>query len=249
MSVILNGCNLRNVILQSDEGPLPPPDPYFSNVFLLLHGSSIDLSGFIVDSSSYNRAVIRTNPGSYISTSTFKWGPGSLAFDSGINPGFKFSTGSAPAPNFVPGLGDFTIESWVFISPVTMMDGSAFVSIVQSSGTNDFYFSKYPGTTELYVQGPSISITTGLNPSLTANAWHFISWSRVSGISYFHIDGILVYSIADTNNYSSPTNSTNIGPDLGTNEQFWLDDVRITNFVGRYNGSNYIVPTGPFPDY
>jgi len=86
-----------------------PPDPYFSQVVLLLHGDGTNGSTSIVDSSNSARSFTMVGTTS-ISTSIKKFGSGSIAVLGGGNTAsFYQSGGSITIP------GAFTMEAWVYL--------------------------------------------------------------------------------------------------------------------------------------
>jgi hypothetical protein len=89
------------------------------------------------------------------------------------------------------------------------------------------------------------------------NRWSFLSVSRISGVVYLHVDGILQGAgVADASTYHNSTSPLWIGTSLqGTgpnsvasdNGDFYADEFRFTVGTGRYNGSNYATPSAAFP--
>lgn len=231
-------------------------DSLFPFVGLLVHGDALlnPSPGVFTatDSSLANRTIVQINAGAFVDTGTFKFGTGSLGFDSSIAGGGGFSGSAAATPSITPRTGEFTIEDWMYVTAATMVNGSAFCVALQFSGTRPFFFGKFPGTTQMYVQcggGATGDLLTAPIPAFTSDAWHFMSLSRsAANVSYMHLDGTLVGTFADINDYGDTTNAFKIGPNLGSGENFHIDDLRMT-LKQRHGAANYSVPTGAFPNH
>lgn len=159
------------------------------------------------------------------------------------------NTATKTSAGFAFGTGDFTIEAWIYLT-ATGTD----VAVI------DFRTSRVTTTgPELYVSsGGALGALnagvgiTGAGSSFSANAWHHIAWSRVSGSNYLYLDGAQQGStLADSTNFTSNVFHMGgcVGSTAANNWPGYLQDVRITKGVGRYSGSTCAVPTAPFPDY
>lgn len=216
-------------------------DPYYSSVVALLHGNGTNNSTTITDSSS--TATNWTAFGNAkISTSTQKYGTGSIAFDGSGD----YIQNAASTTLFAFGTGDFTIEFWVYLN---------------GTGNQSFYDSRPPNSSPLsasvfyesnavgFYDGTAYRITGG---SLTTSTWYHIAVSRVSGSTRLFINGTQSGSTySDSNNYtcgSSRPVMGALGYDVSLfNLNGFMDDIRVTKGVGRY-AANFIAPTQQFVD-
>lgn len=227
--------------------PPPPSDPYFASVGLLLHCDVQNLDSglyYLVDASSAARTCRSTGPaGQSIDTTIKKFGAGSVKNTSG---NLLILVGGPPP--LAPRTGDFTVELWSYV-PAAAMSGGGFTSYyAQVAAPRDFTFSRQPGSTRLFIQRHGASdIVSGLNPSYTADTWHFISWCRNAGVSYLHIDGSLVFSFADTQDYGDDANAFNAFYTFSATPDQYFDDLRVT-LVARYTAASYTIPTSAFLD-
>ena len=212
-------------------------DPYFPNVTLLLHGNA---SPF-VDSSAYGATITNTLSVGY-NTSTFKFGSGSMQFD---------TTNYLTTPsslNYGFGTGDFTIEFWLYItniasSPRIVGNGpwttNAWTFLVNSPST--FGFSIFNSTPQQLFSTVSIS----------NNTWYHVAFSKVSGVGYIAVNGTVNSTTMSGSLDGGGANIINIGwnGDSGNIKlQGYIDEFRVTKGFGRYT-TNFVVPTVPFPDF
>lgn len=236
-------------------------DPDFASVGLLIPGDALITvigTNYVADISSVARTVQASNAGAGVSTTTKKFGAGALKLSSSTAGGFAFSTSAGGSIPIAPRVGDFTLDFWLYVTSGSMADASAFSTIIQFTPTRQFYFARAPVGSAPYNQfyaqvpgGATGDLTTGHITALTPDAWHFISWQRdsVAGFSYIHVDGNLEATIADANDYGDSADSVSVCPALGANEEFFVDDLRMTMGVCRYGASNYAVPTAAAPDH
>ena len=224
-------------------------DPYWGSVALLCHMNGANNSTLAVDSTSYARTIncsSGTGGASTISTAQKKFGTASFALASGTSGGGATYSGN-PSASLSFGTGDFTLEGWLYLASIT----ATFPALYQTDGghTGRFYFGKYPGANQLYVQAPSGSDIGPFTADFVATTWTHVAWSRISGVSQIYVDGTRKYNAADTNNYQAGTTGFYLGAQLGTLGADFLDDLRITVGVGRYTGATITVPTAEFPNY
>jgi hypothetical protein len=177
-----------------------------------------------------------------ISTTQSKYGTSSIAFDgtgdylSTYNPSYSLSVGS----------GDFTYECWLYVNALPGLVTSVY-HLKNDTGLATTVF-----VLELTTNG-AISISTGTAiiaygtaGKITTGSWIHFAFVRTSGVFKTFFNGIQDISVANTTayngtylyigawRYSSYDNSLN----------GYLDDVRITNGVGRYTTNfNTSLPT------
>ena len=153
---------------------------------------------------------------------------------------------SSTSSDWAFGTGDFTAECWARIDsavPGPFLK-APFGNWVSNVGFCFFYNTA--GRISWLSNGLGI---TSAGSVLSATTWHAIAYSRISGVGYLFVDGVLVASGADTQNITS-TNSPRIGSNrAGTNDDFvgYVDEIRVTKGVGRYS-AGYTPPSTPFPN-
>jgi hypothetical protein len=177
-----------------------------------------------------------------ISTSVFKYGTGSLAFD---GTGDYLSTPSTP----VFGTGDFTIEFWVYFNEVNNSTVKFLYDFRNASATSASFFAQEASNGWTYWNGSGAGISTGWNSgTFTADTWYHVAISRSSGTTKFFVDGTVTSSVADTGNYA---NETFILASRYTAANFlngYIDDLRITKGLARYT-ANFTPPEAALPTF
>jgi hypothetical protein len=222
-------------------------DQYWSNTQLLLRGDTA------VDSSSYARTVTAYG-GATISTTQKKYGTGALSFSS---EGDYYAI--PPSADLSFGTGDFTIEAWIRPTSYPANNAGGFISSFltrQTPGNHAWRFDLYGtasslttlGFTGMSDSGSGVqSVTTSYSFSL--NQWYHVAASRVSGVLYLFIGGVL----QNAGGSSFSLSIQNVGIDVrvgalmfdGTYKyQFFgqIDDARITKGTGRY-AATFAPPT------
>ena len=220
-------------------------DPYFSSVSLLLHMD--DTGSSFIDYSSSPK-IITTIGDTTQSTMQSKFGGKSGYFDSS---GDRLSI--IPSTDFAFGTGDFTVEAWLrentrltYPSVLEIGDhlsSSGIIFLTSSNGGNNsacIYSGAFYGSATVPATGE----------------WYHIAWVRKNLALTIYVNGSAVSTVSFTNNL---TNSSSItvgskyagsspgGPyyDFGG----YIDELRVTKGIARYNGASISVPTAPFPNY
>ena len=225
-------------------------DPYYSNVVLLLHADGANGSTSIVDSSGTPKTV-STNGNAVISTTQSKFGGSSLVFG-GVGDYLTIPYSS----EFDFGLGNFTIETWIYRTGVNANTSRVwgangdFFNNVDISINGSGQLSSY-GTTDGTTWNAWAAHTIGL---ITANQWVHIAVVRNGGTVTAYINGTGV-TLTSALGSSVLTNGAggaafrSIGgqttPDRGL--AGYIDDFRVTKGIARYT-STFTPPTAPFPD-
>lgn len=243
-----------------------PPDPNFSSVSLLMHGSGTNGSTTFVDSSSFARAATAAG-NAQISTSEYKYGNASMLFD-GSGDYVSFATATALDVR----AGAFTIEGWVM--HVDGSPGTLFCRASSSGVTYEHVFGFTTVAAEVYygIRGTNQACFKFAWPTtMVVNEWHHIVIQRDgSGNWAAYLDGVIspTYQIAPlaaslvfgavtpgTYNNAIDFQGTTLTPSIASNVpgiyQFkgYMNDVRLTKGVARYSGSTFALPNGPFPNY
>jgi hypothetical protein len=222
-------------------------DPYWSDTVLLLLGNGSNGSTTIVDSTGKN--TITVNGDAQISTSTKKFGTGSLKFD---------GTGdwlSIPHQDILnPGSGDFTIECWVYpVSNSTVQsiyyksesDVSGIVlalNNVITGGTSAGKVNFYSGN------GSSWYVAIDSTSTISLNTWAHLAATRSGSTWTIWINGASAGTATSSTNPSSTTELAKVGRFRTANPfpfDGYLDDFRYSK-VCRYT-SAFTPPTRQLP--
>jgi hypothetical protein len=225
-------------------GVAVPVDTLFANVVLLLNPTDqSNGSSNILDYSAYAHPM--TLNGTTITTSVS--GP----FGGGaINCVSTWLNTPNIGTELTMGTGDFTWEGWVRLSSVPTSVGWLLYngnSTAFSGRAGIGFGPTINGGIAWYLNGSATAAQTGVAP--TVGVWHFVAYSRNSGVGRLYVDGVFVGSIADTTNYPLVgTQGIGVGADGqgGNVLTGYVGPVRVTKGVGRYP-STCTVPTAPFP--
>ncbi len=213
-------------------------DPNFASVVQLAHLDGADGSNVFTNSCPRGDTLVQFGGGAAVlSTAQSVFGGASIRCNGGSTAAYSV----AGHADYAFGSGDFTIEFWL------RLDNAA--------STKNVLAWSDGGTSALYTISNSIiaySLAAGGTMMQTAaalvnNTWHFVSYSRASGVGYLSLDGGGV-TAADTNNYSGTAlylggTSSSAVPMVG-----YIDDFRVTKGVGRYTNVVRAVPTAAFPN-
>lgn len=184
-----------------------------------------------------------------INTSTKKFGSGSLYFNGS-------SYLKTPA-NQKLDLGytytnDFTIECWINTTDTVGEIVSAFNISAPFKGYLFGIGFSTASKLSFYSATESLSQTFSSNAIVNDGAWHHVAVTKKDYQLKFYIDGVLdsTHGIYVVPFFSGQ--EIYIGADHNTSpfRHFtgYIDDLRITNGVSRYNGSSFTVPTSELPD-
>ncbi|CAB5221211.1 Concanavalin A-like lectin/glucanases superfamily [uncultured Caudovirales phage] len=211
----------------------PPTSPVtaISGTQLLLNGTNAG----IYDSTGKNNLI--TGSTAALSTSQSKFGGSSMYFDGTTNCGI-YAAPSTTTTNPISasgalGLGDFTVECWVY--PTASGGFQCFATNRNSAGgAGTWFFGLYTGTTQVVWYNAATSSL--LSTALSLNTWQHVAVCRSSGTSKMFINGALTgtSSVADSSNYSVGVLS--IGFDIVEASyplNGYMDEFRITRYA-RY---------------
>lgn len=219
-------------------------DPYFANVSLLLHCNAPNGSTVFTDSSS-NAFVPSRGGAAVISTSQSVFGGSSLSL-----PGNKSFLSYADNAVFQMGTGDFTVETWYYISSITTtMMLVAPVNI--GSPYNVLSMELNPGSVGWRVMRAGFGAIVTANVASPLNTWTHVAATRSSGVVRFFMGGTQYGgSITNTTSMSMSLGGMQIGVQASNFSSFngFIDEFRITKGVARYTAA-FSVPTSPFPDF
>lgn len=201
----------------------------------------------IVDSSA--NFDLRTVGNAAITTSTYKYGTGSISFDGSA---YLYSR-ALPNPNVALRTGDFTVEAWINTNVLTGEKG-----FIQTSATAGGLQTSYTdGIIGVIVAGAG-SYTISMNVggtnvtgsiAITTGTWYHIALTRSSGSVRLFINGVLA---------AGPTTITAdltgqyicVGGYYNTSYLWngYIDDLRITKGVARYTAT-FTPPVKAFIDF
>jgi hypothetical protein len=189
---------------------------------------------------------LQTVGSAQVSTSVKKYGTGSLNFNG--------STDYLVAPNLPNlnfGLGDFTIEGWVYFNSV---------SSAQMIVTSNYNAGTGGGGWAFIYRGDISSLSLSVNSNVTytkswspsVSTWYYVTVCRSGTNLRLFVNGTQIGTTStSTDNITGATtlvvaNNLAGAPNLYLNG--YLDDLRITNGYARYT-SNFTAPTSALPTY
>jgi hypothetical protein len=217
-------------------------DASFASVTTLLSGNGVDASTVFTDSSN-KRTWVGNNAGVKLSTAVKKFGTASISFGAGT--ANNSSIGSAGFPGM--GTSDFTIESWVYTTVLAGANGY-YIYDTRPYLTNGVYTTLWVNSAQKLAFTVSAAERITGTTSLAINTWYHVAVSRSGGVTRLFLNGVQEGSnYTDNNNYltSNPVVG-NTGAIVNGVWAGYLDDIRITQGVGRYT-ANFTAPTAEFP--
>jgi hypothetical protein len=207
------------------------PDPFFSNVTLLLHCDGTDGSTTFTDIKGHTIAAAGS---AQIDTAQSKFGGASGWFEG--NGGDYLSVADS-ADWDLP--GDFTIECWF------RPGGLNNYAIITSSGGDYLLWMASSG--EVKSQWSGISTSSG---ALAAGSWYHLAVCRSGTSTKLYVNGVLKGSGTQAASLTPSAlfiGGSNVSPSSLFPTNGWLDDIRITKGIARYT-TDFTIPTAAFPD-
>ena len=142
------------------------------------------------------------------------------------------------------GLNNFTVELW-FYQTATM---TTEYEIIEAQTTSAFVIYKIGASGALSTRGYASSNDQTLisHANLMINTWYHIAVSRTSGVTKGFVNGVQVFSVADTLTYAQPAVIPTIGARNGGTNSFpgYISDFRVVNGTGLYT-SSFVPPSAP----
>jgi hypothetical protein len=237
----VKGTDVYGVGNSSITVPTSPPSN-IANTSLLCNFTNAG----IFDQTAKN--VLETVGDAKISTSVYKYGTGSIAFD---GTGDYLILRKNPLIQF--GTGDFTIEGWTYLVskvsnfPCIFSNYNAFTngngSLGLFAGHNSANTSKY----QLALNGtgfPSIQSST----SIAYNSWVHLAVVRYNGVITLYINGVADGTVSFSGTLNGAGDNCTIGystDEASTTINGYVDDFRITRGIARYTQS-FTPPTTAF---
>lgn len=141
--------------------------------------------------------------------------------------------------DFAYGAGDFTMECWVY--PTTALS-SGFTGIAGTMAAGGGLL----GGTNTYIQFNVYGTANGVkyNSPLPVNAWSHLAYSRTASVGYLFLNGALVASGADANNYSATSNFCVGSVNAGQYFNGYISGFRYLKGTALYT-STFSPPTAP----
>ena len=184
-----------------------------------------------------------------VSTATKKFGSGSLYFNGSS---YLKTPANSKLDLGYTNTNDFTIECWINTTDTVGDIVSAFNIASPYKGYLFGIGFQTAGKIAFYSATETLSQTFSSTASVNDGAWHHIAVTKKDYQLKFYIDGVLdsTHGIYVIPFFSGE--EIYIGADHNTSLSRYftgyLDDLRITNGVSRYNGSSFTVPSAELPD-
>jgi hypothetical protein len=233
-SVLVWGAQLE--VASAASNYTPTPANFSTAPSLLLNFAN----AAVADSTGANNII---TPGTATISSASKYGSGALTFDGSGGATNSSSMIIATNSNLAMGTNDFTIEFW--LNSNTGNDN--YRRIVSSSNgaftSGTMCFRHQIGGSFLF-GNTSAAVTCTLTPG----TWYHICYSRKNYTGYAYLNGQLVGTYTDNNNYTEQIQWLG-GYYTAGNEQYsgLLDDVRITKGIARYQAT-FAPPSRALPE-
>ena len=241
-----NSIKLGNVVLTDNSGTLKAE----VTAIVTTSAGTDPQQSFAVVSSDFNASFADdlarhsfTNTGSpSINTSTYKYGTASAFYPSGA-----YSSITGNLEDFQFGTGDFTIETFIYVTTATAGNYVIFaLDPTYTPGIEFGFVSNGTTYTPYWYTGGSV-VTTG-SIAASRNAWHHMAITRSGGTIYYAYDGA-VYNpsgFTDTRNLTSLLTGgaplLKHDPYSQNNYSAYFDGFRVTKGYARYTAA-YTPPT------
>lgn len=172
----------KDIVLAAQGAAVQPPDPYFENVTLLLHGDGTNggQNNTFIDSSANNLSITRngtTTQGSFSPYGNL-WSNYFSASYLTINSNLVISAGQ-----------DFTVEAWINWSSFTSSDQGRCLFSIGSETTNRVQFTIDNGSPRLEVFANALNLVASDKP-VSLNTWTHVAWVRQSGVIKIYVNGV-----------------------------------------------------------
>lgn len=213
-----------------------PPATALSDIQPLQPALLLHFNGDFTDSSN-NNLTVTPNGNAVISTTQSKFGGASGYFDGTA----ELVVSSSPTLSF--GVGDFTVEAWVYLNSLANDDFIA--SPVNSGG---WFFGFHNGVNGGIGFGRKmVAWDLEANTGVSLNTWFHVAASRSNGVLRLFLDGVKVQEAANTIDYSTAGGDFVVGShsqDYYLNG--YLDEFRIVKGKALYT-ADFTPPTKEFP--
>lgn len=210
------------------------PDPYLSNVVLLLNMETlIDVKGHSV--SAYGSAAL--------TTAKSKFGTQSVYCPSGSD-----HLGVAASSDFVFS-ADYTVEAWFYCTALPTNYGEILGNYAFNAADNWGLELSSSGAVQYYPSTGSANLISAPAGTVTAGTWNHVAGVRYGSSVMLFVNGVKLGTPATlTGTLGAATLDLYIGGrsnNPGTSS-LYVDEVRITKGIARYT-NNFTVPAAAFP--
>lgn len=224
-------------------------DPYYESVVLALHMYGAEGGTNFIDTSKYAHAV---SPHNQVHMSNAQSKFGTSAYFDGVTDRLEIANNGVFA---LP--GDSTLEMFFYIDGNSPQHGVGNVRIARlfgysTDGIFDLLISGDTVTTGTGLQYRHGSNTIALTMPIAQGVWHHIAAVRAGNDLKLFFNGTFLGSTnVVTGSIASNllrTGATGIGLPYSFSFNGYIDDLRLTNGVARYD-ADFIIPAEEFPDY
>lgn len=236
-----------HVVRPRGRGDSPPSDPFFDSVVLLLGFDGADGATTSADESTHAHGSPSFQGAAQLDDAQAKFGATSLLLD-----GNSDWAQYLDHDDWSFGAGDFTMECFArfAVTPANQMLLSKYSTSASSAeyflllGT-DVTFLWYDPTSTLHN-------ITAATPEVGIGEWHHVAVDRASGHMRLYVDGVVKAEDAtspDLKDESAAPFTFDIGRRNHSGPFYWngwIDEVRITKGVARYQGA-FTPPAAAFP--
>ena len=225
----------------------PPTAPLtaVTNTGLLLSGAAAG----IYDSAQ--QADLVTAGTAQVSTTTFKYGTGSISIPSTTSYLTVPAATSQVLGTAFSSAATFTIEAWVYPTAVTGSTGTIIGDMQPNGPTNNWSFGvTSTGSITLYWYDGAIK-TCVSSGTVANNTWTHIAVAVSAGAVKLFINGVLQSTTGTTTltAATSPLGYLTIGQwNNQSNYTGYIDDLRVTRGIARYTAT-FTTPTTNLPTY
>lgn len=212
-------------------------DPHEANVQLLLHFDGAEGGDVFLDSSQVGRELYATSSNGVTTTTAHsRFGGGSLSLWNSSNKLVIPYAPQAPA--------DFTLECWVRLTEWASATLYGWASSDTSSSLNNpvHRLATDDSTRTIYFHaGSPIGETILLSGQIPADQFVHVALVRSGNTLSLYVAGSLAasYSGASGIDFNHPFAAI-------SGDDAWVDEMRFTSGVARYEGSSFTVPSAPF---
>lgn len=228
------------VILTSD------PDPHLANVELLVFADSDTYPSYaLVDSSLKAHTFVSNTSVDSQKVSLVAGGVTLPKFDKGSIRGNSQHSRTQISPL---GTGDYTLEFWIkgtLSSGFLRIDPTA--TGTGQAGFNSLYFEtsgQRLGIAASIGSGGVYLVEPTASSEISVSDWRHVCYMRKNGFHYLFVGGVPIGSTAIYG--SSNFNSTFFK--ISGNQNLYLNSIRVTIGVGRYQIAGFTPPDSKFPN-
>jgi len=233
----------------------PNADYNYDSTVLLLHGNGTNGSTTFTDNSGTPK-TLTANGSAQLSTAQSRFGASSIYINGSGN---YVSVPNSSDFNF--GIGEFTIEAWIYVTQAAPAEFFQIVSYgYRNTSVNPGWNLRLGSNAQLVfesVHNGAASASLAVTSVIPLNTWAHVAVSRTKSAVYFAVNGIVYAGSASLSGDDIGNGSSNnvlyIGASGSTSPPTnwisygYIDDLRITKGVARYT-NNFVPPSYQFAD-